>query len=164
MSGARSRHGRRRPSVSGGRFGPGMGVDFDSVLMDLNNQPEFRHQRRLALLLIQGWALTLRVAAAAIVTFNSKHTWSRQGASRPPTPASARSWARAGSGWCILLCVFRRSQQSSWFFPLFWFLPCMSESRLPWLETTLWTLLGLSLPQPDEETQVHFILHQHKRP
>lgn len=29
-------------------------------------------------------------------------------------------------------------------------LPCMSESMLPWLETTLWTRLGLSLPQPEE--------------
>lgn len=29
-------------------------------------------------------------------------------------------------------------------------LPCISESRLPWLETTLWTRLGLSLPQPEE--------------
>lgn len=28
-------------------------------------------------------------------------------------------------------------------------LPCMSESRLPWLETTLWTRLGLGLPQPE---------------
>lgn len=29
----------------------------------------------------------------------------------------------------------------------------MSESRLPWLETTLWTRLGLSLPPPEERKQ-----------
>jgi len=49
-----------------------MGVDLHSVLVDLDNQPEVGHQRRLALLFIQGGALTLGVAAAAIVAF--KHT------------------------------------------------------------------------------------------
>lgn len=56
---------------------PGMGVDLHSVLVDLNNQPEVWHQTWLTLLFIQGGALTLRVTAAAIVTFkhNKKGTY-----------------------------------------------------------------------------------------
>ena len=46
-----------------------MGVDLHSVLVNLNNQPEVGHQCRLTLLFIQGGAFTLRVTAAAIITF-----------------------------------------------------------------------------------------------
>lgn len=51
---------------------PGMRVDLHSVLVDLNYEPEVGHQRRLTLLFILGGALTLRVAASAIITF--KHS------------------------------------------------------------------------------------------
>lgn len=111
-----------------------MGVDLYSVLMDLYDQPELRHQWWLALLLIQGWTLTLRVAAATIVAFNR---------------------SRGDTKVCITLLNWKQpiyqastalNQQNS---------PCMSESRLPWLETTLCTLLGLSLPQPEERKQVY---------
>ena len=46
-----------------------MGVDLHSVLVDVHDEPEVRHQWGLTLLFIQGGALTLRVTAAAIITF-----------------------------------------------------------------------------------------------
>lgn len=94
-----------------------MGVDRDSVLMDLDNQPEVRHQRGAALLLVQGWTLALRVTAAAVVAFGGRHgdaLFRNQEADRKKRSKSGRSRRPCG--------------QNS---------PCVSESRLPWLETTL---------------------------
>lgn len=54
---------------------PAVGINLHSVLLDLHNQPEVRHWWWLALVLIQSWTLTLRIAAPAIVTYIHIHRW-----------------------------------------------------------------------------------------
>lgn len=161
---------------------PGMGVNLDSVLIDLHNQPEFRHQRRLALLFIGGWTLTLWVAAATIVAFSrsriDQDVYFRTSALLyteavimiPSFTAAkwhyvsfhSRFYSKREMKELAQWTLFKQNQTidppSK---PLILHLqqnsPCMSESRLPWLETTLWTLLGLSFPQPGEGECVYSI-------